>query len=207
VSQSNIKTYSALKREARKRKWVKRLHFINDRGQALCKPWSFEMSRIVWMMVSGYLIYRTNFFRELWENPHRVMFFFDLSMMGLGINMALLLYMTIYLPYVKRIPVDQLDYERDCPKLIPVLTIVGFVAFFRYAHIINFCSFILALWPVWGFLTPILMFILFMGASMTMVFLPSGILGSIIFWGAVVFLATASHLIPHQDVDAGHVHT
>ncbi len=28
---------SALKREARKRKWVRRLNYINDKGQALCK--------------------------------------------------------------------------------------------------------------------------------------------------------------------------
>jgi len=29
--------FRALKREARKRKWVKRLNLINDKGQALCK--------------------------------------------------------------------------------------------------------------------------------------------------------------------------
>ena len=58
------------------------------------------------MAVSAYLIYKTNFFRELWENPHRAMFFFDLSMTELGVNIALMLYMTIYLPYVKGIGLD-----------------------------------------------------------------------------------------------------
>ena len=80
--------FSTLKREARKRKWVKRLHYVNDRGQALC-----------WVMVSAFVIYKTNFFRELWENPHRVMFFFDLSMVGLGANISMLLYMTVVLPF------------------------------------------------------------------------------------------------------------
>lgn len=82
-------------------------------------------------MLSAFLIYKTNFFRELWENPHRVMFFFDLSMLGLGINISVLLYMTVYIPMVKKIPLEQLDYEKECPKLIPLVTIVGIVAFFR----------------------------------------------------------------------------
>ena len=60
---------------------------------------------------------------------------------------------------------------------------------------------ILGLWPIWGFLTPVLMFVLFMGASMFMVFLPGGFIGSLIFWGIVIFLATASHLIPHDSID------
>ncbi len=81
-------------------------------------------------MLSGFLIFKTNFFRELWENPHRVMFFFDLSMMGLGINITVLLYMTVYIPLVKKVPLEQLDYEKECPKLIPLVTIVGIVSFF-----------------------------------------------------------------------------
>ena len=87
---------------------------------------------IGWVAVTVFLIYKLNFFRELWENPHRVMFFFDLSMIGLGINITIMIYMTVYLPYVKRIPLEQLEYERECPKLIPVVTIVGIVSFFRY---------------------------------------------------------------------------
>ena len=63
---------------------------------------------------------------------------------------------------------------------------------------------IFALWPIWGFLTPILMLILFMGGTMFMVFLPDGMLGTLIFWAIMIFLATASHLIPHADIEDGH---
>jgi hypothetical protein len=62
------------------------------------------------------------------------------------------------------------------------------------------------MWPIWGFLTPVLMFVLFMGGSMSMVFLPGGMLGTLIFWAIMIFLATASHLIPHEPIDNGHVH-
>ncbi len=71
-------------------------------------------------------------------------------------------------------------------------------------NVMNFNSMIFALWPIWGFLTPILMFILFMGGTMFMVFLPSGLLGTLMFWGIMIFLVTASHLIPHEAVDGDH---
>ena len=41
-----------LKREARKRKWVRRLNWCSDRIQAL-----------FWVAVSALIIYKTNFFR------------------------------------------------------------------------------------------------------------------------------------------------
>ncbi len=62
------------------------------------------------------------------------------------------------------------------------------------------------MWPIWGFLTPVLMIVLFMGATMAMTFLPSGTFGTLIFWACIVAMGTVSHLIPHQDVDSGHVH-
>ena len=81
-------------------------------------------------MIAGFAIYKTNFFRELWENPHRVMFFFYLSMITFGINLVTLLYLTLYLPIVKRIPEKEIDFEKIHPMLIPVVTILGFVSFF-----------------------------------------------------------------------------
>eukprot|EP00347_Sterkiella_histriomuscorum_P020286 403338390 len=165
----------ALKREARKRKWVRRFHMVNDRGQALC-----------WITACAFMIYKTNFFRQVWENPHKVTFFFDLAMIGIGINIAFMLYMTVYLPYIKRI---NEDFETYCPQLIPVVTVIGIVSFF---------SLLIALWPIWGWLTPIMMFILFMGYTMLLMFLPGGFLGTIIFWIMMFAMATVSHLIPHD---------
>jgi len=45
-----------------------------------------------------------------------------------------------------------------------------------------------------------------MGGTMSMIFLPNGMLGTLIFWGSMIFLATASHLIPHDSVDGEHKH-
>ena len=121
--------HRALKREARKRKWVKRLNFINDKGQALCKS-SSSFDFLGWVSIAAFVIYKTNFFRELWENPHRVMFFFVLSMIGLGVNLASILYLTIYLPIIKGIPEKDIDIEKVHPMLIPIMTLAGLVSFF-----------------------------------------------------------------------------
>lgn len=67
---------------------------------------------IGWIIGSALLIYKTNFFRQIWENPHKVMFFFDIAMIGVGVNIAFMLYMTVYLPYIKKISED---FETYCP--------------------------------------------------------------------------------------------
>ena len=58
------------------------------------------------------------------------MFFFDLSMIGLGINLAVMLYMTIFLPFSKGVSASELDFEKECPKLIPIVTVIGVLVFF-----------------------------------------------------------------------------
>ena len=61
---------------------------------------------------------------------------------------------------------------------------------------------IFAIWPIWGFLSPIYIFILSIGYIFALGFLPSGTLGTIIFWLVTIAIGTYSHLIPH----AGHEH-
>ena len=73
------------------------------KGKLYVRHTKFSFS-IGWVMVASFIVYKTNFFRELWENPHRVMFFFDIAIIGLCINIALMLYMTVYLPIAKKIP-------------------------------------------------------------------------------------------------------
>jgi hypothetical protein len=46
-----------------------------------------------------------------------------------------------------------------------------------------------------------------MGGMMFMSFLPGGHVGSLLFWGIMLFLVFMSHLIPHEPVDQGHDHS
>ena len=68
------------------------------------------------------------------------------------------------------------------------MTLCGFIAFF---------SAVFGLWPIWGFLTPIYLAVLFMGYTMTLVFMPSGICGMLLFWIVTIGIAVATHFIHH----------
>ena len=105
-----------MKREARKRKWVKRLHWCSDSIQGL-----------LWMAAAIATLYYSNFFRTCMEHPDIDQMFFTPGLMGIGINMTLMFYMALYLPYVKGI---EEDYETYCPQLIKVMAISGLLTFF-----------------------------------------------------------------------------
>ena len=62
---------------------------------------------------------------------------------------------------------------------------------------------ILAIWPIWGFLSPVYIFIMTMGYIFVLTFLPGGKIGVVLFWVLTIGVATFSHLIPH----AGHEHS
>jgi hypothetical protein len=167
-----------LKREARKRKWVRRLTALSDNLQA-----------IFWIAVACLIVYKTNFFRQLWENDDINQFFMSLTLICLGLNVSLLFYVTAIRP------MQGLDDNiENIPSLIPIMTIVG---------VCLPVFLILAIWPIWGFLSPIYVFIMTMGYIFVLTFLPGGMIGTIMFWVASIAIGTFSHLIPH----AGHEHS
>lgn len=75
--------------------------------------------------------------------------------------------------------------------MIPAMSLAGVCVFI--------CG-ILAMWPVWGFLTPIYMIIIFFGATFSMIFLPSGNLGNLLFWVGFIAASYISHTLPHDPV-------
>lgn len=71
----------------------------------------------------------------------------------IGINTVLFLYLTVYLPKVKGLT-DSSAWPVYCPRVIPASTI-----FF----VLSVVFLIRGCWPVWGFLTPLLVIIQMMG--------------------------------------------
>lgn len=107
--------YRTLKREARKRKWVRRLNWANNKIQA-----------IAWIAAAGFVLYKTNFFRQVWENPHVNRFFLDIALVCLGINISIMIYLTVYLPYIAKI---EEEWDTYCPKIIPVMSFSSVISF------------------------------------------------------------------------------
>lgn len=74
---------------------------------------------------------------------------------------------------------------------MPVMTLGG---------VIVFIALILATWPVWGIFTPLIMLVLLFGTSFSMVFLPSGNFGTLLFWIALLTIGYFVHTMPHDPV-------
>jgi len=77
-------------------------------------------------------------------------------------NTVLLLYLTVYLPRFKGLT-DSSAWEVYCPRVVPTMTIVG---------ILFGLIMIRATWPVWGFLSPLILGIELMGFLFALHFLP-----------------------------------
>ena len=85
----------------------------------------------------------------------------------------------------------EVDVEQDFPRLIPVMTMAG---------LLMFITAIMALWPIWRYLTPVYMLVLFFGYSFSLMFLPSGHLGTLMFYVGSGAAAYISHTMPHDPV-------
>ena len=98
-----------MKREARKRKWVRRLRTLNDYAHATCK---FLFSNLVWVSLAALIVYKTNFFRQVWENPHVNTFFLNIALTCIAFMVTVLVYISILGPCIKR---KEIDFEKDMP--------------------------------------------------------------------------------------------
>ena len=80
-------------------------------------------------------------------NMHVVKPLLYASLVGMGIITILVLYLVLYLPRVKGIT-DSSAWDVYCPRVIPTLTAVG---------IVTALMMIRSVWPVWGFLSPLIL--------------------------------------------------
>jgi hypothetical protein len=80
----------------------------------------------------------------------------------LGINTIPLLYLTIYLPRIKGIT-ESSAWDVYCPRVVPTMTILG---------ILTGLSVIRSVWPVWGFLSPLILAVEFFGCLFALHFVP-----------------------------------
>ena len=125
----------------------------------------------------------------MWENPTVNSFFLNVALCAIGINIAILVYITVYLPF--KTGRNDIDPSVDTPQLVPAMTVAGLA---------GFICFNLAVWPIFGFLTPFYLIIMFFGGSLTMTFLPGGSLGTLMFWILFFGIGYVSHTLPHDPV-------
>ncbi|KAM6979831.1 transmembrane protein 128 [Aplochiton taeniatus] len=108
---------------------------------------------IFWILVSIGLTYYVDFFRVILENDNIKSWWFNVGLSLLGICLTLASFCIVYLEWFKGIK----HYDQEYPAIAPITTA---------AFIAASCSFNIALWPVWSFLTPVILFTQFMGVVM-----------------------------------------
>ena len=67
---------------------------------------------LVWMALSALVIYKTNFFQQLWNNPEVNSFFLNIALSCTGFLLAVLFYMSFYGPCILK---REIDLEIDMP--------------------------------------------------------------------------------------------
>jgi hypothetical protein len=87
----------------------------------------------------------------------------QLAYVGFGIDTVLLLYLTVYLPYWKGLG-DSSVWAVYCPRVIPTMTLVTVVTGFVLVR---------AVWPVWGFLSPLILAVEALGCLFALHFVPA----------------------------------
>ncbi|TDH14093.1 hypothetical protein EPR50_G00042840 [Perca flavescens] len=108
---------------------------------------------IFWIVASMGVTYYVDFLRNIIENNDIKSWWFNVGLMLLGICLSLAMFCIVYLEWFKGIQ----HYEQEYPA-IPPITTAAFIA--------ASCSLNMALWPVWSFFTPLILFTQFMGVVM-----------------------------------------
>ncbi|XP_070255539.1 transmembrane protein 128 [Myotis yumanensis] len=105
-----------------------------------------------WILASIVVTYYVDFFKTIRENFHTSSWFLSGGALLL-VSVSIAFYCILYLEWYRGIE----DYDVKYPALIPITTAAFIVA--------GIC-FNIALWPVWSFFTPLLLFTQFMGLVM-----------------------------------------
>ncbi|KAM9859085.1 transmembrane protein 128 [Aulostomus maculatus] len=108
---------------------------------------------VFWILTSISVTYYVDFFRNIMENDDIKSWWFNVGLILLAVCLSLAMFCIVYLEWFKGIE----HYEQQYPAIPPITTAVFIAAS---------CSFNIALWPVWSFFTPLILFVQFMGVVM-----------------------------------------
>lgn len=149
-----------------------------------------KLFALLWVCAACAAIYYSNFFKHFYNNEKTNKFFYNIFMLSVGVNAIVAIYVAIVMPYFLKIKEDVETYN---PRVIYIASISGFISFF---------SLIITVWPIFGWYSVPLVFLMFIGYINTNHFLPNNSIGSLLF--CLIFLgAFFTHLIIEHE---GYLH-
>jgi len=67
---------------------------------------------VVWVTLACIVVYKTNFFRQVWENPKVNSFFLNIALTCITFMMTVLMWISFLGPCIQGKPID---FEKDMP--------------------------------------------------------------------------------------------
>mmetsp|Transcript_7022 Transcript_7022/g.8748 ORF Transcript_7022/g.8748 Transcript_7022/m.8748 type:complete len:166 (-) Transcript_7022:199-696(-) len=123
---------------------------------------SDKIQAFLWVCAATAVAHYTSTPQTLLSSPLINRPIFNVAVVLLGINTVLMMYLAVYLPRFRGIK-NASAWEVYCPRVIPIMTGVGIVASFLLIR---------ATWPVWGFLSPLILGVEFLGFLFALHFVP-----------------------------------
>ncbi|XP_016111480.1 transmembrane protein 128 [Sinocyclocheilus grahami] len=108
---------------------------------------------VFWILASVSLTYYLDFFSVLLNHSDIHSWWFSVALVLLALCVSLALFCMVYLEWFRGIQ----QYDQEYPA-VPAVSTAAFIA--------ASCSLNIALWPVWSFFTPVILFTQFMGVVM-----------------------------------------
>ncbi|XP_078598923.1 transmembrane protein 128-like [Branchiostoma floridae x Branchiostoma japonicum] len=116
---------------------------------------------IFWLVASMAVFYYTDIAVALRVDPRINWLWLLPGAVLVGLNVVIGGFLIVWLSWIKGVSTD--EWEKLYPSAIPTATA---------SFIIGGLCCMMGLWPVWGFLTPIILFTLFMGVVMVISLFP-----------------------------------
>ena len=104
----------------------------------------------LWVVFSIVILFYTNLLNVAFSDERVNRYSLNAAIVCFVANMGIVLYLTLYLPLVLKVTAP---WEIYCPHLIPISTVLGLLVVFL---------FVVAFYPIYGMLTPLIMGILLM---------------------------------------------
>ena len=119
-----------------------------------------KLHALVWVVLSISIILYTNLLNVAYSDERVNRYSLNFAVVCFVANMGIVLYLTLYLPLVLKVTAP---WEIYCPHLIPISTVLGLLVVFLL---------VVAFYPIYGMLTPLIIGILLMGFLFSSHFLP-----------------------------------
>lgn len=132
---------------------------------------SIKLHAFLWVIVAYALASYTQLFHTVYTDERILRPSLYISLCTFTLNVMLILYLTIYLPY--KFPTSDNKYtthasspkfwEAYCPSVIPIITVSSVVGSLFLSR---------ACYPIWGFFTPLLLGVVGLGIAFSLHFIP-----------------------------------